>query len=65
MKKYPINVNGEIIYRKIWGESIGNFNPIFCMYKNKKCLVKSMDGDISDPFRREEYYLKSLYIEEV
>lgn len=42
---------------------IGNFNPIFCEFKGKDVLVHSMEGDLSDPFRREESYLKSLYIE--
>ena len=54
----------ETIRRKCWAEAIGNFNPIFCQYKeNHRCLVKSMEGDLSDPFRRKESYLTSLYIE--
>lgn len=53
----------EIIQRKPWMECIGNFNPMFCGYKGKRTLVQSYEGDISDPFRREESYLKSLYIE--
>lgn len=53
----------ETITRKCWAESIGNFNPIFCRYKNKRTLVHSDDGDLSDPFRREEGYLKTLFIE--
>ena len=44
-------------------EQIGNFNPVFCTYKGRKCPVLSSDGDISDPFRREDSYLTSLYIE--
>jgi hypothetical protein len=51
------------IKRKIWAEQWGNFNPMFCRYQYKRCLVKSEEGDISDPFRREESYLTSLYIE--
>jgi hypothetical protein len=53
----------ETIKRKCWGEAIGNFNPIFCRYKGKRELVKSRAGDISDPFRRDETYLETLYIE--
>ena len=53
----------ETIKRKCWAEAIGNFNPIFCRYKGERWLVKSREGDISDPFRRDESYLNSLYIE--
>jgi hypothetical protein len=53
----------EVIKRKVWAEAIGNFNPVFCRYKGKRCLVQSEQGDLSDPFRREESYLSSLYIE--
>lgn len=53
----------ETIQRKLTAECIGNFNPVFCTYKGKKTLVQSMEGDISDPFRRDKSYLKSLYIE--
>ena len=51
------------IWRKLWAESIGNFNPIFCIYHGKKHLVNSLYGDLSDPFRRDETYLETLYIE--
>ena len=50
------------IKRQIRAEQIGNFNPLFCTYKGKKSLVFSDDGDLSDPFRREESYLKTLFI---
>lgn len=53
----------ETIKRKLWAEAIGNFNPLFCRYKGKRHLVQSTYGDLSDHFRREESYLKSLYIE--
>lgn len=53
----------KVIRRKLVAESMGNFNPVFCQYDYKKHLVKSMGGDLSDPFRREESYLDSLYIE--
>ena len=52
----------ETITRKLWAETIGNFNPIFCTYKGKRTLVHSDNGDISDPFRRDESYLNTLYI---
>ncbi len=66
--KYKINVikDGVLIAcitRKIWAEQCGNFNPMFCQYRYKKHLVKSEEGDISDPFRRRVKYLESLYIE--
>jgi len=53
----------ETIKRKVWAEAIGNFNPLFCTYKGKRELVNSRAGDISDPFRRDETYLETLYIE--
>ena len=54
----------ETIERTLRSESIGNFHPIFCRYhNNSRCLVHSTDGDLSDPFRRDEKYLESLYIE--
>jgi len=53
----------KTIKRKVWLECIGNFNPMFCRYNKKRCLVNSLDGDISDPFRREKSYLRTLYIE--
>lgn len=53
-----------IIYRVMWAEAIGNFNPMFCRYKNKRHQVFSNEGDLSDPFRRDESYLKTLFIEQ-
>lgn len=52
----------ENITRKPWMEAIGNFNPMFCRYNGKRTLVHSDEGDLSDPFRREEGYLKCLFI---
>lgn len=61
---YPIpGKTLDVIKRKVWVEAIGNFNPMFCRYKGKRMLVRSDEGDISDPFRREESYLNSLFIE--
>jgi len=53
----------KTIQRKPWMESCGNFNPIFCRYQGKRYLVKSDEGDLSDPFRADESYLQTLYIE--
>ena len=50
------------ILRVPWAECIGNFNPLFCRYRRKRCLVHSDAGDLSDPFRRDETYLATLYI---
>lgn len=67
MRKHSINVeqNGQVvktIKRVLRSEAIGNFNPIFCTYQGKRTLVNSREGDLSDPFRREESYLNTLYI---
>ena len=66
-KKYKIELRNEAgklgeIKRQLHAEAIGNFNPIFCTFKGKRYLVKSDEGDLSDPFRRNEIYLESLYI---
>ena len=70
MNKQTIQVRfkptGQIINtikRKLRSEAIGNFCPIFCTYKGKRTLVKSEEGDLSDPFRRTESYVQSLFIE--
>ncbi len=53
----------EVIKRSLQAKAIGNFNPIFCTYTGKQHLVHSLQGDLSDPFRGEESYLNTLYIE--
>lgn len=53
----------KIITRKPWFEAIGNFNPMFCRYQGKRCLVRSQAGDLSDPFRRDVSYAESFFIE--
>ena len=70
MKKYPVEVifkpSGKVIarvQRQIHTEQMGNFSPVFCTYQGKSRLVKSRSGDISDPFRKEDSYLDSLFIE--
>ena len=52
----------ETIKRVLRAEAWGNFNPVYCTYKGKKCLVESAQGDLSDPFRRTGGYLTTLYI---
>ena len=51
------------IKRVLKAEACGNFNPMFCTYHGKRFLVNSLQGDLSDPFRRDQSYLDSLYIE--
>ena len=41
----------EIIYRKVWSESIGNFQPVFCRYLNARHLVQSDELHLDDPLR--------------
>ena len=69
MKKHSVEVrNGDgsvvtTIQRVLRAEAIGNFNPVFCRYNNKKrCLVESEDGFVDDPFRCSEESLKKLFI---
>jgi len=52
-----------VIKRVLRAEIIGNFNPVFCTYHNSKHLINSLTSDLSDPFRRDESYLETLYIE--
>lgn len=53
----------ETIKRVLRAEQIGNFNPLFCRYANNpRVLVHSDEGDLSDPFRRDETYSRSFYI---
>jgi len=69
MKKYIIKVkkeDGQIvktIQRKLYGKQIGNFNPFFCRFGGKTFQVHSEEGDLSDPFRREDGYAKSFFIQ--
>lgn len=53
----------KTINRKVWIECFGNFNPMYCRYQGKKQLVQSRDGDLSDPLRRTDEYMKTLFIE--
>jgi hypothetical protein len=72
MNKHTIQVKNKsngvilnVIKRVLRSEAIGNFCPIFCTYLGKQYLVKSEEGDLSDPFRRQESYAQSFYIEVV
>ena len=72
MNKHTIQVKNKsngvilnVIKRVLRSEAIGNFCPIFCTYLGKQYLVKSEKGDLSDPFRRQESYAQSFYIEVV
>ena len=51
------------VKRVLRAEQIGNFNPLFCTYKgDKRTLVHSEQGDLSDPFRRDGSYAATLFI---
>jgi hypothetical protein len=72
VRRYPTGSNHyhsdtfelvETINRVLRAESIGNFNPIFCTYKGKRTLVNSDAGDLSDPFRADNSYLNTLFVE--
>ena len=53
----------DIIYRKVWSESIGNFNPVFCRYQNARHLVQSDELHLDDPFRCNEIdHINHLFI---
>lgn len=67
VREYKLNDNSfeikETIQRVLRSEQIGNFNPIFCTHKgNKRILVHSEAGDLSDPFRRSKEYADTLFI---
>lgn len=53
----------ETIVRKIARDSLGNFNRMACRYKGQTFLVHSDAGDIGDPFRANESYLETLFID--
>jgi hypothetical protein len=52
-----------VVSRRIYSMSCGNFNPVYCRYQLKTYLVHSEAGDISDPFRSDSSYLKTLFID--
>jgi hypothetical protein len=52
-----------VVSRRIYSMSCGNFNPVYCRYQRKTYLVHSEAGDISDPFRSDSSYLKTLFID--
>ncbi len=53
----------ETIQRKVYGDTLGNYNRFACRYHGKTHLVHSDKGDIGDPFRADESYLETLFIE--
>jgi hypothetical protein len=53
----------ETISRKVYCDTLGNFNRLACRYKGKTYLVKSEAGDLGDPFRADESYATSLFIQ--
>ncbi len=68
MKKSTIQVRHpdgttELIRRKLHVDQVGNFNRIACRYRKQTFLVHSELGDLGDPFRANQSYLDSLYIE--
>lgn len=52
----------EIIQRKIYSDSVGNFIRCACRYKGQTFIVNSDEGDLGDPFRANDTYLDSLFI---
>lgn len=69
-KKYSIQVRNadgtlvEMIKRQVRTESIGNFCPIFCTYKGKRCLVESDELHLDDPIRCvEEDHVNNMFIQ--
>lgn len=56
------NVVLKTICRVLVAEQIGNFSPIFARFQGNDHQVHSDEGDVSDPFRRKESYLTTLYI---
>jgi hypothetical protein len=53
----------ETITRKVYCDTLGNFNRLACRYKGKTYLVQSEAGDLGDPFRANESYLSALFIQ--
>ena len=53
----------EVIYRKVWSEPIGNFQPVFCRYMNSRHLVQSDELHLDDPLRcNEDDHINHLFI---
>jgi len=53
----------DIIYRKVWSEPVGNFQPVFCRYLNKRHLVQSDELHLDDPLRcNKADHLNHLFI---
>ncbi len=44
-------------------EAIGNFAPLFCTYKGKRCLVESDELHVDDPLRcNQSDHINKLFI---
>lgn len=56
------NNKTEAIMRKLYVDQVGNYNRVACRYAGKTYIVHSEAGDLSDPFRAEPSYLKTLFI---
>ena len=53
----------KTIKRKVYVDQVGNFNRFACRFNRRTYCVNSDAGDIGDPFRADESYLKTLYID--
>lgn len=53
---------GGKIRRKIYSDTVGNFNRLACRYNGKTYLVNSDAGDVCDPFRASDNMLSALFI---
>ena len=51
------------ILRRVYVDQVGNFNRCACRYKGRTFLVQSDAGDLGDPFRADESYATSLFID--
>lgn len=58
----PIRTGGDID-RVLNVDQVGNFARVACRYNGKTYLVNSEAGDIGDPFRADESYLDTLFID--
>ena len=51
------------VKRCVYCDTVGNYNRFAARYNGKTYLVQSDEGDLGDPFRANESYLSSLYID--
>lgn len=50
------------IRRRVYCDTVGNFNCFSCRYKNQTFLVHSMKSDLGDPYRVTKEYFEFLFI---